>query len=624
MKIERFHIGGIEWPCVVPHKVFVGNPKSSVGICTLWKPIDKFANSIPENILENIGIIGQLLDPSGLNYMVRNLLANPRLKHLVVCGHDAVLEDKTVSEDRMSTRELLKLFFDLKTAEEVIREYIDESIPVDDVLNIIHNIQLIDLYKAESKQVVQRISRLEIEYQGNLWAPPKVYPYPSHNKNQIPILRSSTIVSDTIVDGYVLFLKNLLTYGVFQKRRKYPEGTLTGFSSKVVIKKEDPDNLFFDSDYLPPGCNKEYLERQYFPQVIGCKIADGEEYSYGSLLKGQVDYMVRVLLEDENSKDAVASLWNPEMHQNHNDPPCFVFAQVLILEDKLNFVCNMRSHNIIKCWPENAFAFRKLQGLIFNQLNLKYKDLKLGDLVVHSMSAQFNLNTKQKKIAESILEAGYKTIRKKYFAKDVINCFVFLDNRDIVLRIRSKGKVLREYRAKSARGMKNVMHLDGLDFLSDHAMYIGITLAEAEIALRMGLQFEQDKKLILGVGLDIDKSNGPIIAVDFDGVVHKYSEGWKDDSVYDEVITGTKEAIQQLKDMGFNLVIYSTRGNIPLQREEMEEYLNKHKIPYDLIVVGGKPYARYYVDDKAIRFKSWKQTLMEIKKYEKRRTDKNV
>ncbi len=623
---KQIEINGIQWPCMVPDNVFVGDPSSVIGVCTLWYPLDKFCKRMPGEVLSKICIAGQLRDPSGLNYMVRNILANPRIKFLVVCGHDAVLESKTITKDRVSTKNLLELLFDKKSV--VLSEYIENVIPAEDITELVSNVSLINLYKVDWSVVVDELIKLCAVEKNGLWSVPKLYPQQTFSRQQIPSLRSSTIVADTVVDGYVMLLKNLLNYAEFQKRRKYPEGTLSGFSVKVVIKTEDPDNLFFDENHLPPGCNKEYLERQYFPQVVGCKIPDGEEYSYGSLLQGQVQYMIAALTEDSNSKDAVAALWKSELHHGYKNPPCFVFAQALILDNKLYFICNMRSHNIIKCWAENAFAFRKLQGEILKSLKEVYPYLELGDLVVHSISAQFNLNSQQLKIAQAILEdrqdsngkaLGYKSIRRKYFARDVVNSYITLEGKDIVLYLRSRGKIFRKYRAQTARSMKDILHLDGLDFISDHAMYIGITLAEAEIALRLGIPFEQDKKLVLSIGLKIDKARGIAVAVDFDKVIHKYSNGWRDGSIYDEPQDGAKEGMQELKDMGFFTIIYSTRGNEPEQRNKMKSYLEEHQILFNEIAIGGKPYARYYIDDKAVRFVTWRDAISCIYELEERR-----
>jgi hypothetical protein len=41
------------------------------------------------------------------------------------------------------------------------------------------------------------------------------------------------------------------------------------------------------------------------------------------------------------------------------------------------------------------------------------------------------------------------------------------------------------------------------------------------------------------------------------------------------------------------------------------EWLNYYEIPYDE-VTAIKPNADYYIDDKAIRFHNWEQTMQEI------------
>lgn len=49
------------------------------------------------------------------------------------------------------------------------------------------------------------------------------------------------------------------------------------------------------------------------------------------------------------------------------------------------------------------------------------------------------------------------------------------------------------------------------------------------------------------------------IAIDFDGVIHAYSKGWHDGSIYDEPVTGIFDFIQKLFDNGYSVYIFSTR-----------------------------------------------------------------
>lgn len=110
------------------------------------------------------------------------------------------------------------------------------------------------------------------------------------------------------------------------------------------------------------------------------------------------------------------------------------------------------------------------------------------------------------------------------------------------------------------------------------------------------------------------------IAIDFDGVLHGYSKGWQDGKIYDVPKPGAKEAMEKLHK-NFWLIIYSTRNYDrvvdgvlePNQRNEMREWLEFHKIPFDQIHTDpGKPICKCFVDDNAVRFESWETALPQI------------
>lgn len=120
-------------------------------------------------------------------------------------------------------------------------------------------------------------------------------------------------------------------------------------------------------------------------------------------------------------------------------------------------------------------------------------------------------------------------------------------------------------------------------------------------------------------------SKGKVAAIDFDGVIHKYGNGWQKGIIYDEVVPGAKEGITTLKDAGYHIMIYTTRTNPqfrkngePEQYDQLVQYLEKNQIPYDRIYVGsGKPMAHLYLDDRGINFNGdWKKAVDDIIKFE--------
>jgi hypothetical protein len=91
------------------------------------------------------------------------------------------------------------------------------------------------------------------------------------------------------------------------------------------------------------------------------------------------------------------------------------------------------------------------------------------------------------------------------------------------------------------------------------------------------------------------------IVFDFDGVIHKYSRGWQDGSIYDEPVSGIKDIINQLRKENYEVIIVSTRCSTEQGIAEMIEWLNMYDIEVDRIQKE-KPPALIYVDDRAIRF----------------------
>ena len=107
------------------------------------------------------------------------------------------------------------------------------------------------------------------------------------------------------------------------------------------------------------------------------------------------------------------------------------------------------------------------------------------------------------------------------------------------------------------------------------------------------------------------------VAIDFDGVVHGNSKGFYDGTVYDSPIEGSLDAIKWFKEKGYDIVLFTAKVkpdrplvNGKTGEELIWEWLGKYNInSYIKEITCEKPRAICYIDDRGIRFESWKQTL---------------
>lgn len=135
------------------------------------------------------------------------------------------------------------------------------------------------------------------------------------------------------------------------------------------------------------------------------------------------------------------------------------------------------------------------------------------------------------------------------------------------------------------------------------------------------------------------------IAIDFDGVIHAYTQGWKDGSCYDKPVKGVFEAIKTLMDSGYSVFVFSTR-----KPKQIKRWIKEWAYESDYIHngMGGDPedfcYPKYgwtvevipfwkkfwnkknvlgitrrklpahvYVDDRALNFMgNWNKTIQDI------------
>lgn len=108
----------------------------------------------------------------------------------------------------------------------------------------------------------------------------------------------------------------------------------------------------------------------------------------------------------------------------------------------------------------------------------------------------------------------------------------------------------------------------------------------------------------------------PILAIDFDGVIHDSNKGYHDGTCYGDIIPGAKDSIKDLA-LKFKIVIFTAKAksdrpliNGKTGKELVAEWLTKHDLlQYTSDITAEKPRAVLYIDDNGYRFDNWGRTI---------------
>jgi len=101
------------------------------------------------------------------------------------------------------------------------------------------------------------------------------------------------------------------------------------------------------------------------------------------------------------------------------------------------------------------------------------------------------------------------------------------------------------------------------------------------------------------------------VVFDFDGVIHSYVSGWQGaDVIPDDPVPGIREAIQEIREAGYEVVVTSARCIYTGGRNAIDDYLMKHDIFVDKITAAKVP-AIVYIDDCAVCFDGKPETLLD-------------
>lgn len=476
--------GVAKWPIYYSDSLIKGDPKSEITITTLWTPAKLIADKIDPSLFS---VTGQLYSKEGINFILRNILANPNIRYVIVCGTELSGSGKALVD-----------FFEKGVDKDnniVGNDFaaIHKEIPAEAIELVRKNVRCENMIGVtDVGKIMEKIKNYKPI--GKPFASPRIFPDP---KNDIATSFPSEetvfpIRHKYIGPAWLEIIKAIQRFGTI--RSNFYGGSVRElFNIAAVVTDEDSLNpqMF---PYMQ--VSKEEIEK-YCQYIMNGNKGD-EVYTYGERLwnyKGinQVEEVIIPYLKKyPTDRAAIAIMFDLTQDHKASRAPCMCMVQAATLGDKLNLAAYFRSHAIFSGWLLNAFGLRRLQKYIAEKLGYK-----VGTLTIFSNCAHIYDNewpTAEKIIKDYGNNFEVMLDPRGYFT-------ISLENKEIVAKHYSPdGKFLEEFRQdgtvpKAAMALYIKLAAANAVSVISHAFDLGVELEKAEIAVKNNLEYNQDKPL---------------------------------------------------------------------------------------------------------------------------------
>jgi len=131
--------------------------------------------------------------------------------------------------------------------------------------------------------------------------------------------------------------------------------------------------LLSGEPYLPQEFLKKYPHTKRF--LDSGELPETFSSAYGPKIKRQLPRVIELLKENPKTRRAVIHILSEEDktildHETTMEYPCTNSLQLFIREGKLDFLCSMRSNNVLAVMPYDVYIFASLQEHIAGLLGI--------------------------------------------------------------------------------------------------------------------------------------------------------------------------------------------------------------------------------------------------------------
>ena len=470
-----------EWPFYFKELIKVSNLDSNVAVVTLWTKKEIVYKCLNEDLY---CACGQLYSKNeGISALIRNLLLNKNIRYLIVTGLDL-----------NGSGEALLDFFKNGVDEDyrIIgsrNAFVDKEINMSSIKNLRKNVEVFDFRSVRDycklNDFIKGLERKEAYGKWEMFREreiKEVLRYPTDNSG-------FKIRSKYVGMAWLKLVDYVMRFGIV-KDSEQGERQKEILNTCVVIEEENPEDIkfydFFDFD-------KKDLE-MYYPQILENVVLKDTSYTYGSRLRSykgidQIMEVIKKLKNNSFTRRAVGVVWDVGHDIYSRNPPCLIFVQFFVQEGKLFMNAYFRSNDVFDAWPKNSLALRMLQLRVAREVGLG-----MGSLTMMAGSA--HIYERNWGMAKDYMEKYGNYI--EFMPDPRGNLIIRVVGREIeVLHQSPDGEILDKFRGRNAMELMKIIDKEAKISLIGHALDIGAELQKAEIAIKLGIEYVQDRELNL-------------------------------------------------------------------------------------------------------------------------------
>ena len=473
------------------------NPEGVCGIITLWSPVKtvyRKLNSAGVDLDPNtskIAVLGTFYG-NGIPELLRNLLYNPQIRHLVILGKDLLCSrSEIINFFELGLQKCSYLGKDTFSIISTSKK-IDGDVRPEDFEN---RLSITDLskYKGDDaikkikdfftnlptskpclkKRVTRPIEKVDLEW------------YPSNP-------RGHTVIRNHPLEAWQDLIFCLVRFG---QCHTIDDGERFELQNVKVVVEEPKEESFEELEKFGFSLNKM---KKYQESLLDPTPSTDQPYTYGNRLRGyfltgknkdiidSLDTTIRHFQEDPETRQAYVSLWDTgrDALPGIKGHPCLVSLFFRKFSEKLTLTATFRTHNALDGWLMNLYGLMAIQKHVANRISIPIGSISI---ISHSISINPQGSGMIRAMAINDYREEDRLSRGRQHQKlDSNGDFVVTadaKSQEVVVRHIYGGQTLKEYRSKKCEALEKMISRDSAISDISHALYLGREMARQEVLI---------------------------------------------------------------------------------------------------------------------------------------------